>query len=143
MLAHFTARITPFGKDRLVRLWLPDGAMEGSDAYPVVYMFDGHNVFFDEDATYGIRVKNLITTYGDLKVIYDPLLEGSYKGYGFVLDPENIRYAYLDGRDTKLYTDIQDNDIDGVIDEYLTECSLELRLPQTHMMITGCYIPSE
>ena len=97
----------------------------------------------DEDATYGIRVKNLITTYGDLKVIYDPLLEGSYKGYGFVLDPENIRYAYLDGRDTKLYTDIQDNDIDGVIDEYLTECSLELRLPQTHMMITGCYIPSE
>ena len=95
-----------------------------------------------EDATYGIRVKNLITTYGDLKVIYDPLLEGSYNGYGFVLDPENIRYAYLDGRDTKLYTDIQDNDIDGVIDEYLTECSLELRLPKTHMMITGCYIPT-
>ena len=21
--------------------------------YPVLYMFDGHNVFFDEDATYG------------------------------------------------------------------------------------------
>ena len=21
--------------------------------YPVMYMFDGHNVFFDEDATYG------------------------------------------------------------------------------------------
>ena len=77
-----------------------------------------------------------------MKVIYDPLLEGSYNGYGFVLDPENIRYAYLDGRDTKLYTDIQDNDIDGVIDEYLTECSLELRLPKTHMMITGCYIPT-
>ena len=96
-----------------------------------------------EDATYGIRVKNLITTYGDLKVIYDPLLEGAYKGYGFVLDPENVRYAYLDGRDTKLYTDIQDNDVDGVIDEYLTECSLELRLPKTHMMITGCYIPAE
>ena len=53
MLAHFTARITPFGKDRLVRLWLPEGAMEGSDAYPVVYMFDGHNLFRDEWATYG------------------------------------------------------------------------------------------
>lgn len=96
-----------------------------------------------EDATYGIRVKNLITTYGDLKVIYDPLLEGSYTGYGFVIDPENMHYAYLDGRDTKLYTDIQDNGVDGVIDEYLTECSLELRLPQTHMLIKGCYIPEE
>ena len=95
-----------------------------------------------EDATYGIRVKNLITTYGDLKVIYDPLLEGAYKGYGFILDTENIRYAYLDGRDTKLITDIQGNDVDGVIDEYLTECSLELRLPKTHMLIKGCYIPA-
>lgn len=95
-----------------------------------------------EDATYGIRVKNLITTYGDLKVIYDPLLEGAYAGYGFVVDPENIRYAYLDGRDTKLYTDIQENAIDGIIDEYLTECSLELRLPQTHMLVKGCYIPA-
>ncbi len=96
-----------------------------------------------EDATYGIRVKNLITTYGDLKVIYDPLLEGAYAGYGFIVDPENIRYAYLDGRDTKLYTDIQENAVDGIIDEYLTECSLELRLPQTHMLIKGCYIPAE
>ena len=31
-----------------MRLWLPDGAMEDSDAYPVVYMFDGHNLFRDE-----------------------------------------------------------------------------------------------
>lgn len=26
---------------------------EGKKRYPVLYMFDGHNVFFDEDATYG------------------------------------------------------------------------------------------
>ena len=93
-----------------------------------------------EEATFGIRVKNLITTYGDLKVIYDPLLDGPYKGYGFIVDTENIRYAYLEGRDTKLLTDIQANDVDGVMDEYLTECSLELRLPKTHMLIKGCYI---
>ena len=29
----------------------------------------------DSEATFGIRVKNLVTTYGDLKVIYDPLLD--------------------------------------------------------------------
>ncbi|MDO4732464.1 MAG: DUF5309 family protein [Bacillota bacterium] len=94
--------------------------------------------------TYGLRVKNLITTYGDLKVIYDPLLEGEiYEGYGFVLDTENVRYAYLDGRDTKLNVGVQSPGLDGIVDEFLTECSLELRLPQTHMVITGAYVPEE
>lgn len=94
----------------------------------------------DPAATYGIRVKNLITGYGDLKVIYDPLLaDGYHTGYGMVLDTDNIRYAYLQGRDTKLNTNIQAPDVDGVIDEYITECSLEVKLPKTHLLITGAY----
>ena len=96
------------------------------------------------DKTFGMRVKKLITSYGDLNVIYDPLLAEStvYAGYGFVLDMENVRYAYLDGRDTKLNIDIQNNDVDGVVDEYITECSLEFKSPKTHMLITGAYNPS-
>ncbi len=97
----------------------------------------------DSNSTYGLHVKNLITTYGELKVIYDPLLDSAYAGYGFILDTENVRYAYLDGRDTKLNIGIQAPDVDGIIDEYLTECSLELRLPKTHMIITGAYVPEE
>ncbi len=97
----------------------------------------------DKD-TYGLRVKNLVTTYGDLKVIYDPLLDGAvYSGYGFLLDTENVRYVHLDGRDTTLNVGVQSPDVDGVVDEYLTECSLEVRLPQTHMVITGAYVPEE
>lgn len=39
---------------RLVYLYLPDDYDEQPEKrYPVLYMFDGHNVFFDEDATYG------------------------------------------------------------------------------------------
>ena len=37
---------------RNVYVYLPDGA-DGRERFPVLYMFDGHNVFFDEDATYG------------------------------------------------------------------------------------------
>ncbi|MDD5931747.1 MAG: alpha/beta hydrolase-fold protein [Oscillospiraceae bacterium] len=33
-------------------LYLPEDWEEGG-RYPVLYMFDGHNVFFDQDATYG------------------------------------------------------------------------------------------
>jgi predicted alpha/beta superfamily hydrolase len=37
-----------------VYVYLPEEAIEDPQArFPVLYMFDGHNVFFDEDATYG------------------------------------------------------------------------------------------
>lgn len=39
---------------RRMYVYLPDRQMYGYDArFPVLYMFDGHNVFFDQDATYG------------------------------------------------------------------------------------------
>ena len=39
---------------RRVYLYLPAGYEREKDKrYPVLYMFDGHNVFFDSDATYG------------------------------------------------------------------------------------------
>ena len=94
-----------------------------------------------EDKTFGVSVKKLITPFGTLNIVYDPLLSGAiYGGYGFILDMENIRYAHMEGRDTKLFTNVQANDQDGVIDEYLTECSLEVKLPDTHFLFTGAYV---
>lgn len=41
-------------EERRTYVYLPDSYDEEEDKYyPVLYMFDGHNVFFDEDATYG------------------------------------------------------------------------------------------
>ena len=40
--------------ERNVYVYLPESAKKNPKRrYPVLYMFDGHNVFFDEDATYG------------------------------------------------------------------------------------------
>ncbi|MBQ9167978.1 MAG: alpha/beta hydrolase [Oscillospiraceae bacterium] len=40
--------------ERRAYLYLPDSYDQEPDKrYPVMYMFDGHNVFFDSDATYG------------------------------------------------------------------------------------------
>ena len=39
---------------RKAYIYLPENYLDNLDKrYPVMYMFDGHNVFFDEDATYG------------------------------------------------------------------------------------------
>ena len=39
--------------ERNAYIYLPDDYETSDKRYPVLYMFDGHNVFYDEDATYG------------------------------------------------------------------------------------------
>ena len=43
----------PTKQPRKIYIYLPPEYDESDECYPVLYMFDGHNVFFDEDATYG------------------------------------------------------------------------------------------
>ncbi len=43
----------PAGKMRTLHIWLPDNYYESDERYPVMYFFDGHNLFSDADATYG------------------------------------------------------------------------------------------
>ena len=44
---------TPKGNKRPMHIWLPDNYHQTDAHYPVMYFFDGHNLFTDEDATYG------------------------------------------------------------------------------------------
>ena len=53
MVFKETVHITPFDLDRTLHIYLPDDYDRSGDRYPVMYMFDGHNLFADEDATYG------------------------------------------------------------------------------------------
>ena len=44
---------TPKGVSRPLHIYLPDDYESTAERYPVMYFFDGHNLFTDEDATYG------------------------------------------------------------------------------------------
>ena len=44
---------TPKNAVRTAHIWLPEGWEMSGKRYPVMYFFDGHNLFFDQDATYG------------------------------------------------------------------------------------------
>ena len=43
----------PTKEPRRLYVYLPRGYKNSEERYPVLYMFDGHNVFFDSHATYG------------------------------------------------------------------------------------------
>ncbi len=40
-------------KNRPLHIYLPDDWEHSGKRYPVMYFFDGHNLFYNEDATYG------------------------------------------------------------------------------------------
>jgi hypothetical protein len=88
----------------------------------------------DKDKTLGLNIIRYQSPFGVLNMVQHPLLVNGYTDYSFALDLDNIAYRPLAGRDTKLNTNIQNNDEDGRRDMYITEAGLELKLPTTHGM---------
>ena len=52
MIKQETVQITPFKCDRTLHIYIPDD-LQSWEKLPVLYMFDGHNLFNDSEATYG------------------------------------------------------------------------------------------
>ena len=53
MIEKFDVYITPFKLSRTIHIYLPNNYHNSDERYPVMYMYDGHNLFYDSDATYG------------------------------------------------------------------------------------------
>lgn len=87
------------------------------------------------EETYGIRMKTYKSFHGDLYIVPSRAFEKAYKGLGFIVDMEYVKYRPLQGRDTVLKQNIQDNDADGWMDEYFTEAGLQVRLGKVHARI--------
>jgi len=89
------------------------------------------------DTTYGIKISNWMTAFGEVKICHNPLFVEDYAGYGFLLDMESFKYRCMEGRDTKLMTNIQAPDVDGIVDQYLTECGLQRMQAPRHAILKG------
>lgn len=53
MVDKFYVYFSPAGEHRRIHLYLPDDYHRTEKHYPVIYMFDGHNLYFDSDASFG------------------------------------------------------------------------------------------
>lgn len=93
------------------------------------------------DKTYGIAIKQWLTSHGTLNIVKHRLLEGGaiaglgYGGYGIALEMSKLKYRPL--QTTVLKKDRQGNGVDGYVDEYLTEAGLEFSNPDLAGVMTG------
>lgn len=66
MVQKFEIWCSPAGENRRIHLYLPDDYYESEERYPVLYMFDGHNLYYDQDATFGksLGLKEFLDHWG-------------------------------------------------------------------------------
>lgn len=86
---------------------------------------------------YGINFSRYKTPAGDLLVYLHPMFRQvpGMKDAMLVLDAKDLKYRYMQNRDTQLLKDRQNNDEDRRKHEFLTECGLELLQDKTHTFI--------
>ena len=71
MVTKFERYFSPAGENRGIHLYLPDDYYSSQERYPVIYMFDGHNLYFDSDATYGkcLGMKDFLDHWGKKLIV--------------------------------------------------------------------------
>lgn len=85
---------------------------------------------------YGIKVVEWITPFGTVTLKTHPLLsyEAGTRNQMIVLEPDKLKYRYI--TDTK-FSDVTSAGIDGLKEEYLTECGLEVHHPECFGILKG------
>jgi len=89
------------------------------------------------DTTYGVKISEWVTAFGTINIVHNPLFVQDYAGYAFLLDLECFRYRFMKDRDTKLYTNVQANDVDGEIDQFISEVGLERKQAARCALLKG------
>jgi len=87
--------------------------------------------------TYGMDVIKHVTTFGTIYYKSHPLFsQNPILRYNcLIIDVQNLKYKYMDGRDTELLKNRQANDADYRKDEWLTEAGLEAVFPDSNMYL--------
>jgi hypothetical protein len=89
------------------------------------------------DNAYGVKFTRYQTFAGDLLVYMHPMFRQvpQMETTMIVLDMPNLKYRYMQNRDTNLQRNIQNNDVDGVKHQYMTECGLEMTQAKVHSVV--------
>ena len=77
------------------------------------------------EKSYGMKISEYTTPFGTINIVHNPLFVEDYAGYGFLLDMDCLKYRHMNNRDTRLLTNVQANDTDGQVDQYVSEVGLQ------------------
>lgn len=96
--------------------------------------------------TYGMEITKWLTPFGSIYMKTHPLFsyDATTRNMAIILEPKEIDYRYID--DTSFYGESKSKShpegygqrrVDGINEEWLTECGLEFGLPQKCAVLNG------
>ena len=140
-------QIFRFGADEKLAL-AGSGALLGIDALAVA---GGVTLLEPGQKSYGMRIREWITPFGSIYMKTHPLFsaDATTRNMMVILEPKELGYRFID--DTSFYGETEakthssgygQRRIDGLNEEYLTECGLEFGLPQKCAVLNGVGLPS-
>jgi len=103
-------------------------------------------------SVYGMKIKEWITPFGSIYMKTHPLFshDVTTRNMMVILEPKELGYRFID--DTSFYGESASKShssgygqrrIDGLNEEYLTECGLEFGLPQKCAVLNGVGLDNE
>ena len=94
--------------------------------------------FDSREGSFGHSIMVIDTIHGKLNLVKEPLFRGIASGFMLMADMTQLAYRPLVGnginRDTQVMTNVQSADEDLRKDMILTECGLEITLPESHAL---------
>lgn len=90
---------------------------------------------FQDESTYGIKILKYKTAHGVLNLVHAPVLDYEHKDFAFLVDLNQVRFVFHQGRDTKLLKNRQENDLDALEEEYFSDIGLEVQLDESHGVV--------
>lgn len=135
-------QIFRFGADEKLAL-VGSGALLGIDA---LAMAGGQVNLQPGQKTYGMQIREWLTPFGSIYMKTHPLFsnDATTRNMMVILEPKELGYRFID--DTSFYGESDSKQhssgygqrrIDGLNEEYLTECGLEFGLPQKCAVLNG------
>lgn len=83
---------------------------------------------------FGISLDKIDTEYGELNIMYDPILSAVYPNSAVIIDLDELMLHLIE--ETRMDTNIQTDGYDGVVDTFLTDCGLEVSNEECHGILT-------
>jgi len=135
-------QIFRFGAEEKLAL-VGSGALLGIEA---LAMAEGQMDLTTGQSAYGMKIREWITPFGSIYMKTHPLFshDATTRNLMVIIEPKELEYKYID--DTTFYGEGQATQhpsgygarrIDGLNEEYLTECGLEFGLPQKCAVLNG------
>jgi hypothetical protein len=123
-----------------------NGAAANTNAGTAVSGPYGANIDIKQSKFAPVPITAISTAFGTMNFVAHPLFRGHAEDIAVVIDMNNVAYRCLQGnginRDTFVETNIQDNSVDGRKDQIITECGLEVMMPETHALLKFTHLSS-